>query len=201
MSRPQRELRLIELLRSLQEHRVEHVVFGAVAVAFYGHVRGTAGLDVVVRPTQVNLGRVHDWLVSVDAHLRLKPERRFGPRERWRMFKGSNATVLTKLGQVDVVQEIPGLPAWDRLIAESERYELEDLTVARDGAVDPHRAQAAPKLAPRPRRHRGDRAARPCRTLPDVAFGYPEPLPEAIGARGHLCFLGDGVDVEVSPAA
>lgn len=79
MSRPQRELRLIERLRSLLDHRVEHVVFGA--------------------------------------------------RERWGMFKGSNATVLPNLGQVDVVQEIPGLPAWDHLVAESERYELEDLTV------------------------------------------------------------------------
>jgi len=129
VTRPQRELRLIELLRSLQEHRVEHVVFGAVAAAFYGHVRGTADLDIIVRPTQANLGRVHDWLVSLDAHLKLRPERRFGPRERWGMFKGSNATVLTNLGQVDLVQEIPGLPAWDQLIAESERYELEDLTV------------------------------------------------------------------------
>jgi len=129
VTRPQRELRLIELLRSLQEHRVEHVVFGAVAAAFYGHVRGTADLDIIVRPTQANLGRVHDWLVSLDAHLKLRPERRFGPRERWGMFKGSNATVLTNLGQVHLVQEIPGLPAWDQLIAESERYELEDLTV------------------------------------------------------------------------
>ncbi len=120
----------MELLRSLHDHEVEHVVFGAVAVAFYGHVRGTADLDIIVRPTEHNLRRVHDWLVSIDARLKLDPQRRFGPRERWGMVKGSNATVLTKLGQVDVMRELPGLPDWDRLVAESERYELENLSVA-----------------------------------------------------------------------
>jgi len=85
----------MELLRSLQDHEVEHIVFGAVAVGFYGHVRGTADLDIVVRPTEENLWRVHDWLVSIDAHLALRPERRFGSRERWQMLKGSSATVLT----------------------------------------------------------------------------------------------------------
>ncbi len=130
MSRAQRELRLIELLRSLRDHEVEHVVFGAVALGFYGHVRATADLDIVVRPTEDNLRRIHDWLVELDAHLAGQPSRRFGARERWQMLRGSNATVLTTLGQVDVVQRLPGLADFDRLLAESERYELDDLTVA-----------------------------------------------------------------------
>ncbi len=46
------------------------------------------------------------------------------------MFKGSNAAVLTRLGQVDVVQALPGLPDWDRLVAESEHYEVDALPVA-----------------------------------------------------------------------
>jgi hypothetical protein len=130
VSRPQRELQLTGLLRSLHEHRVEHVVFGAVALGFYGHVRATADLDIVVRPSEANLRRVHDWLVELDARLLGAPARRFGARERWELFKGQNATVLTRLGQVDVVQDLPGLPEWDRLIADCERYELEGMTVA-----------------------------------------------------------------------
>lgn len=130
MSRPQRELQLTELLRSLNDHSVEHVVFGAVALGFYGHVRATADLDIVVRPSEGNLRRVHDWLVELDARLITNPGRRFGPRERWAMFKGENATVLTRLGQVDIVQGLPGLPAWDRLVVDCERYELDGMTVA-----------------------------------------------------------------------
>ncbi len=130
MSRPQRELQLTELLRSLDDHEVEHVVFGAVALSFYGHVRATADLDIVVRPTDGNLRRVHDWLVELDAQLVTNPNRRFGPQERWKMLKGQSATVLTRLGQVDVVQHLPGLPDWDHLIADCERYELDGMSVA-----------------------------------------------------------------------
>ena len=130
MSRPQRELQLTELLRSLIDHEIEHVVFGAIALGFYGHVRATADLDIVVRPTQDNLRRVHDWVVGLDGQLASDPGRRFGPRERWALFKGENATVLTRLGQVDVVQHLPGLPEWDDLIADCERYELDGMAVA-----------------------------------------------------------------------
>ena len=34
-------------------------------------------------------------------------------------------------------------------------------------------------------------------TAEDVAWSYPEPLPEAAKATGHLCFYGEGVDTEV----
>lgn len=32
----------------------------------------------------------------------------------------------------------------------------------------------------------------------DVAWSYPDPLPEAWKARDHICFLGDGVETEVN---
>lgn len=130
MTRPERELRLIDLLRSLGDHGVEHVVFGAVALGFYGHVRATAHLDIIVRPTEANLRRVLEWLVELDTHLATRPARRFGTRERWQMFKGENASVVTRLGQVDVVQHLPGLPGWDRQVAERERYKLDETPVA-----------------------------------------------------------------------
>ncbi len=34
-------------------------------------------------------------------------------------------------------------------------------------------------------------------TIEDVAWSYPEPLPEAAKTEGHYCFLGDGVETEV----
>jgi hypothetical protein len=114
----------------LHRHRVEHVVFGAVALGFNGHVRATVDLDLIVRPDEQNLRRVHDWLVALDAHLLLRPARRFGSRERREMLKGSSAAVLTRLGRVDIVQRLPGPPEWERLVAESERYELGDISVA-----------------------------------------------------------------------
>jgi len=37
--------------------------------------------------------------------------------------------VLTSKGQVDVVQRLPGLPEWPRLVEEAEVYEIGELRV------------------------------------------------------------------------
>ena len=116
---------LRELLRGLREHRVEYVVTGAGAMLFYGYVRNTEDLDIVVAPDEENLDRVAEWLTSLDAVLKLNPNRRLGPPERWGMAKGANLTVDTSLGQVDVVQRLPGLPDWSTLVEEAEMYEVE----------------------------------------------------------------------------
>jgi hypothetical protein len=117
------------LLRGLHEHGVDYVLFGALGMVFYGFVRNTEDLDIVVAPDEENLNRVAEWLMSIDVVLKLNPRRRVGPRERWGMHKGSNATVLTPLGQIDVVQRIPGMPEWEELVAQAEVYELEGRTV------------------------------------------------------------------------
>jgi hypothetical protein len=117
------------LLRGLHEHRVEYVLFGALAMVFYGYVRNSEDLDIVVAPDEENINRVAEWLISIDAVLKLNPKRRFGPRERWAMHKGSNATVLSSLGQIDVVQKLPGMPAWPQLVEDAEVYEIEGQTV------------------------------------------------------------------------
>jgi predicted nucleotidyltransferase len=113
------------LLRGLHEHRVDFVLFGALAMVFYGFVRNTEDLDLVVAPDQENLDRVAEWLMSIEAVLKLNPKRRFGPRERWGMHKGSNATVLTGMGQIDIVQRLDGLPGWAELVEQAETYELD----------------------------------------------------------------------------
>jgi hypothetical protein len=117
------------LLHGLHEHDVEYVLFGALAMIFYGYVRTTEDLDIAVNPDMENLDRVAEWLMSMDAVLKLNPSREFGPRERWGMHKGSNATVLTSLGQIDIVQRLPGLPDWSQLIDEAELYEIEGMRV------------------------------------------------------------------------
>lgn len=113
------------LLRGLHEHRVDYVVLGALAMTFYGYVRATEDLDIAVDPDQENLDRVAEWLVS----LRPNPPQSYGLRLRQRLRTGSNTTVPTPLGQVDIVQRQPGLPEWPQVIDEAEFYEIEGLRV------------------------------------------------------------------------
>jgi hypothetical protein len=117
------------LLRGLHEHDVDFVLIGAIAMLFYGYVRNTEDLDIAVNPDRANLDRVATWLKSLDAVLKLNPARPFGPRELWGMQKGSNATVLTPMGQIDVVQRLPGLPDWPQVIEDAELYEIDGLRV------------------------------------------------------------------------
>lgn len=120
---------LREILRGLHDREIDYVLFGATAMLFYGFVRNTDDVDIVVAGDEGNLRRVHDWLVSIDAHLRLNPGRPFGPRERWRMLRGANATVTTTCGQIDIVQQLEGLPPFERLASESEVFEREGMRV------------------------------------------------------------------------
>lgn len=105
------------LLRGLHENGVEYVVFGAIAMIFYGYVRSTEEFDIVLNPERENIERMVDWLGSL------------GPRERCGLDEGSNATVLTPLGRIDIVQRLAGLPEWSRLVDEAEVYEIEDMRV------------------------------------------------------------------------
>lgn len=118
------------MLRGLHEHEVEYILFGAMGMLFYGYVRNTEDVDIVINSDRDNLERVAAWLISLQAVLKLNPARPFGPREHWGMQKGSNATVLTKLGQLDIVQRLPGLPPWSVLIEEVEVYEVDGMRVS-----------------------------------------------------------------------
>ena len=47
-----------ELLALFDAHAVEYVIIGAHALAFYGAPRYTADMDISVRPSEANAGRI-----------------------------------------------------------------------------------------------------------------------------------------------
>lgn len=120
---------MLDLLASLREAEVDFLVFGAVALAFYGHVRGTQDLDVIVDPSPANLRRLVTWLGEHEARLALNPARQFGDTEAEAVRKGANATLMTDLGQLDIVQRLPGLGPWSVLRSAAEEYRIDDRTV------------------------------------------------------------------------
>lgn len=117
------------LIRGLHTHKVDYLVTGAMAMVFYGYVRNTEDLDLVVDPDPDNLDRVANWLTSLGAMLRLNPMSQFGERDRAGLHRGGQASVLTRLGQVDVFQPAPDLPEWSALIERAELYETEGVQV------------------------------------------------------------------------
>lgn len=139
---------LTAVLRSLEQHRVEYILFGAAAMVFHGFVRNTEDVDIIVAPDQENLARVADWLVALHARLLLRPTRAFGSRERWAVARGANASVITDLGPIDVVQKLPGLAPWLEVRDRAAVYDLEGLhipVISRSTLIDLKRRRAGPQ--------------------------------------------------------
>jgi hypothetical protein len=54
----------VPLLKRLEEHGVEYIVIGGLAVGAHGHVRPSMDLDIVPGPSQENLTRLAAALVN-----------------------------------------------------------------------------------------------------------------------------------------
>ena len=105
------------LLEALHAAGVDFVVIGAVALVAHRRVRTTEDLDIVPDPTPENREKLVTVLVRRHARLALEPGRALGERERRALVLGRNLSVTTDLGDLDVVQLLPGVPGYGELAA------------------------------------------------------------------------------------
>jgi hypothetical protein len=120
-------LDLAGLLRELVDGQVRFVVIGGIAVAAHASVRATEDVDIVPDPDRGNLDRLADVLTRLDARLLLNPERGIDDDVRAGLRSGRNVTVTTRLGDLDVVQRLPGVPAYEMLDADAVAVQLFDV--------------------------------------------------------------------------
>ncbi len=112
-------LQIEPLLTALGEHRVAFVIIGGFSLSVHGVVRGTKDIDVVPAPYADNLARLADALAALDAEVMLADD--FYPRElgiepdREGLALGGNRVLRTRLGRLDVMQDIPGVRGYDQL--------------------------------------------------------------------------------------
>jgi hypothetical protein len=117
----------VPLMKHLEEHGVEYVVIGGLAVGAHGHVRPSMDLDIVPSPSHENLIRLAAALVdanAVDAGAD-ELDRAGLPMSATRvdLVQGENFRLLTDLGDLDVFQWASGIEAAD-LYAELDREAL-----------------------------------------------------------------------------
>jgi len=96
------------LLAALAKNEVAFVVVGGAAAIAHGSARLTQDLDIVYQRSPANLDRL------VAALARLKPYLRGAPRglpfiwDRTTLERGLNFTLVTSVGEIDLLGEIPG---------------------------------------------------------------------------------------------
>ena len=96
----------LRVLRSLEEHGVDYVVIGGVALNFHGIIRATEDLDIFVRPVPANIERLKEALrevwddpcideITASDLCGEYPAVRYGPPE-----DGLYLDILTRLGEL-----------------------------------------------------------------------------------------------------
>ncbi len=96
------------LLTTLALHRVKFIVVGGAAAIAHGSARLTQDLDIIYERSPENLNRLIAALANHKPYLRGAP---LGLPFRWEaatLAHGLNFTLITSLGAVDLLGEIPG---------------------------------------------------------------------------------------------
>lgn len=98
-----------QLIAALASHAVDYVVVGGVALVARGGSRLTNDLDIVYERSKANLDRVVAALGPLHPRLRgAPPELPFFFDTRT-LHSGLNFTLVTDLGEIDLLGEVTGL--------------------------------------------------------------------------------------------
>jgi hypothetical protein len=104
------------ILRRLTEHGVEFFVIGGIAASLHGSPVQTFDVDVCIPFRRPNVDRLLEALDGINPKLRMRPD-------KLRLAVGAdylagckNLYLLTDLGVLDLLGEVPGVGSYDELV-------------------------------------------------------------------------------------
>jgi predicted nucleotidyltransferase len=119
-----------EILRRLVERGVDFVVIGGIAAVLHGSARNTFDLDICFATDDANLAALGDVLTVLDARLKgVDEDLPFVPDRRTLRQIGV-LTLVTSLGELDVLTRPTGAPAYQELRRNADRYDLGGFNVS-----------------------------------------------------------------------
>jgi predicted nucleotidyltransferase len=116
------------ILRVLDEHGVDYVLIGGLAVQTHGHVRMTNDADLIPAPDPANLERLATALRVLDARV-LNPGQEEVQVDAKMLPKATIWQFATPDGGVDVIHEVPGGRTYAELSERSLRVKLGNIEV------------------------------------------------------------------------
>ena len=104
-----------ELIAALADAEIEYVLIGGLAVGAHGFPRATKDVDIVPAPNPSNLERLANLLTTLGAEHHglgdFEPsEFPFDPHDPVQLAEGGNFVLTTRLGRLDLMQWVPGIP-------------------------------------------------------------------------------------------
>lgn len=146
-----RELPMLQvepLLRLLADHQVDYVLIGGLAMTVHGSAYVTKDLDVCYLRTPRNIAALAQALTSIHAYLRGVPPGLPFRFDVPTIQAGSNFTLTTDLGDVDVLGQITGIGDYSQALAQSVEKSVFNLTIrvlSLDGLIAAKKASARTK--------------------------------------------------------
>lgn len=137
MAPPDRVFDAERILRVLDEFGVDFVVVGGVAVQTHGYIRFTKDLDVIARASILNMTRLSEALVALQAELRTPGTMRLEDPHQLR--RAALVPAMTDAGPLDVInmEHVAGAPrSYDALREAALVVEIAGLQVAVAGLSD-----------------------------------------------------------------
>lgn len=120
------------ILRALDEHRVEYVLIGGMAVQTHGHTRMTNDVDLILDlipdPDPANLERLAGALRELDARV-LNPGHEDREITASMLPRAAVWQLATSQGDVDVMHEVPGATSYAELKQRALVVELGPLRI------------------------------------------------------------------------
>jgi predicted nucleotidyltransferase len=116
------------LLEALSGQGVECVLVGGVAAMIHGSARLTHDIDIVYSRSRENIERLVMALGGHRPYLRGAPP---GLPFRWdvkTLQMGLNFTLVTTLGDIDILGEVAGGGTYEQLLPHSSEYDILGLT-------------------------------------------------------------------------
>jgi predicted nucleotidyltransferase len=107
------------LLQTLDDQGVQFIVVGGAAAIAHGSARLTQDLDIVYSRVAGNLVRLVDALAPLKPYLRGAPPGLPFIWDRLTLGRGLNFTLVTSLGELDLLGEIPGGGSYEDLAGDA----------------------------------------------------------------------------------
>ena len=136
------------LLRLLTRERVEFIIVGGAAATVHGSARLTQDLDIVYRRTPQNVRRLADALSPYHPYLRGAPAGLPFRLDAETLQRGLNFTLVTDLGDLDLLGEIAGGGNFEALFEHAhaiEAYGAQCHVLGLERLIEVKRAAGRPK--------------------------------------------------------
>lgn len=119
-----------EILRRLVQRGVDFVVIGGIAAVLHGSARNTFDLDICFATDDANLAALGDVLTALGARLKGVDESIPYVPDARTLRQVELLTLVTSLGELDVLARPPGARAYQDLRRNADRYDLGGFNVS-----------------------------------------------------------------------